>query len=92
MSQLHVVFGTGPIGLATIHHLVARDLPVRAVNRSGRADVPTGVELVAANAADAAAATDAAAGASVMGSRKRRFPSKAKSAPATAAAGWPKVH
>jgi nucleoside-diphosphate-sugar epimerase len=66
MSQLHVVFGTGPIGLNTIDHLVARELPVRAVNRSGRADVPAGVELVAADAADPVAATDAAAGASVV--------------------------
>ncbi|MGE5211972.1 MAG: NAD-dependent epimerase/dehydratase family protein [Acidobacteriota bacterium] len=66
MTQLHVVFGTGPIGLATIDHLVARGLPVRAVNRSGRAGVPAGVELVAADANDPAAATDAAAGASVV--------------------------
>ena len=50
MSQLHVVFGSGPIGLATAGELVARNLPVRVVNRSGRADVPAGVEVVAADA------------------------------------------
>jgi nucleoside-diphosphate-sugar epimerase len=66
MSQLHVVFGTGPIGLATIDHLVARDLPVRVVNRSGDADVPAGVEVVAADATDHDAATTTAAGAAVV--------------------------
>jgi nucleoside-diphosphate-sugar epimerase len=66
MSQLHVVFGSGPIGLATAGELVARDLPVRVVNRSGRADVPTGVEVVAADATDHDAATTAAAGAAVV--------------------------
>ena len=66
MSQLHVVFGTGPIGLATAGELVARDLPVRVVNRSGRADVPAGVEVVAADATDRDAATTAAAGAAVV--------------------------
>ncbi len=66
MSQLHVVFGSGPIGLATAGELVARDLPVRVVNRSGRADVSAGVEVVAADATDPAAATTAAAGATVV--------------------------
>jgi nucleoside-diphosphate-sugar epimerase len=66
MSQLHVVFGAGPIGLATVDELVARDLPVRIVSRSGRATAPSGVEVVAADAADAASATRAAKGAAVV--------------------------
>lgn len=66
MPHPHVVFGTGPIGRATIDELLARELPVRAVNRSGRADVPAGVELIAADASDPAAATRAAAGAAVV--------------------------
>jgi nucleoside-diphosphate-sugar epimerase len=66
MSDLHVVFGSGPIGLATVDELAARELPVRVVNRSGRAPVASGVEVVAADAADAEAATAAAAGAAVV--------------------------
>ena len=66
MSQLHVVFGAGPIGLATVDALVARDLPVRVVSRSGRAVVPSGVEVVAADASSPTAATAAADGAAVV--------------------------
>jgi nucleoside-diphosphate-sugar epimerase len=66
MSEVHVVFGTGPIGLATVAELTARELPVRVVNRSGRADVPAGVEVRAADASDPAAATGAAEGAAVV--------------------------
>ena len=66
MSQLHVVFGAGPIGRATVDALVARDLRVRVVNRSGQADVPSGVEVVAADASDPVAATTAAEGAAVV--------------------------
>ncbi len=66
MSDLHVVFGSGPIGLATVAELTARELPVRVVNRSGTADVATDVEVVAADASDPAAATGAAEGAAVV--------------------------
>lgn len=50
--QLHIVFGTGPAGLALIDKLHARGHRVRAVNRSGSAPVPEGVELVAADVTD----------------------------------------
>lgn len=66
MSDLHVVFGSGPIGLATVAELTARELPVRIVNRSGSAVVPADVEVVAADASDPAAATVAAGGAAVV--------------------------
>ncbi|MBC8098372.1 MAG: NAD-dependent dehydratase [Armatimonadetes bacterium] len=49
-SPLHVVFGTGPLGLATMHALVSKGLRVRMVNRSGRAAVPPEVEVVAGDA------------------------------------------
>ena len=65
-NDLHVVFGTGAIGLATIETLAARGTPVRAVNRSGRTKVPDGVEALAGDAADAAFATEAATGAAVV--------------------------
>lgn len=66
MDQLHVVFGTGALGLALVEELSSAGLAVRAVNGSGRAPVPAGVEVVGADAADPAAATSAAAGAAVV--------------------------
>ena len=48
----HVVFGTGAIGLALIDQLVADGRRVRAVNLSGSAEVPEGVELVGGDASD----------------------------------------
>jgi nucleoside-diphosphate-sugar epimerase len=65
-NELHVVFGTGAIGLATIEILAARGTPVRAVNRSGRADVRDGVEVLSGDASDPAFAIEASAGASVV--------------------------
>ena len=65
-NDLHVVFGTGATGLATIEILAQRGTPVRAVNRSGRAEIPDGVEVLAGDASDPAFATEASAGASVV--------------------------
>lgn len=64
MNDTHVVFGTGAIGLSLVEELVGMGLPVRAVNRSGHADVPAGVEVVAGDASDtefSASATTTAA-------------------------------
>jgi nucleoside-diphosphate-sugar epimerase len=66
MTDVHVVFGTGAIGLALIDELTARSLPVRAVNRSGRAKVPSGVEVIAGDASNPEFAARAAAGAAVV--------------------------
>jgi nucleoside-diphosphate-sugar epimerase len=67
MSALrHVVFGTGTIGAALIDQLVERELPVRAVNRTGRAAVPAGVEVVGGDASDPAFTTDVAQGAAAV--------------------------
>ncbi len=66
MSDLHVVFGTGPIGLATVDELLAHGHDVRVVNRSGRADVAPEVEVVAGDASDPDVATAAASGAAVV--------------------------
>ncbi|HXV42706.1 MAG TPA: NAD-dependent epimerase/dehydratase family protein, partial [Anaerolineae bacterium] len=51
-NGLHVVFGTGPVGLAVMAALVAKGRRVRGVNRSGQAHAPAEVELVAADATD----------------------------------------
>jgi len=66
MNDLHVVFGTGAIGLALIDELNTMGLRVRAASRSGRADVPKGVEIVPGDASNAEAAAKAATGAGVV--------------------------
>ena len=65
-QSLHVVLGTGPLGLAVARHLTARGDRVRAANRAGRADLPDSVEVVSANVAEAADAKRACDGAAVV--------------------------
>mgnify|MGYP005855812893 CR=1 FL=1 len=65
-NDLHVVFGTGPVGMAVMEELSRKSCHIRMVSRSGQAAVPPGVEVVAANAADPASATAAAQGAAVI--------------------------
>lgn len=68
-SDLHVVFGAGPVGLAVAEELAARGRQVRVVNRSGRppgAPEGEGIEWVSADAMEPAATAAAAAGASVV--------------------------
>ena len=65
-GQLHVVFGTGPVGQAITRTLLARGHQVRAVNRSGHADLPPAVELVTGDAGDLAFAGSVSAGARVI--------------------------
>jgi nucleoside-diphosphate-sugar epimerase len=63
---LHVVFGTGPVGRAVLDELVSRGTRVRMVNRSGRANVPEGVEVAGGDAADPTFTREVSAGASVV--------------------------
>jgi nucleoside-diphosphate-sugar epimerase len=49
-NNLHVVFGTGAIGMTLIVQLHASGKHVRAVNSRGNADVPEGVEVVGGDA------------------------------------------
>jgi nucleoside-diphosphate-sugar epimerase len=66
-SELHVVFGaSGGAGGAIVRELARRGKRARAVTRSGRGDVPDGVEMVRADAADAAGARQACAGATTV--------------------------
>jgi nucleoside-diphosphate-sugar epimerase len=65
-GELHVVFGTGPVGLAVMDELIKRGKRVRMVNRSGRASVPADVEVVGGDAADPTFAREASGGASVV--------------------------
>ncbi len=65
-KELHVIFGTGPVGLATATALLKRNHQVRLVNRSGKANAPEGAEVVAADALNTVQALDAVRGASVV--------------------------
>jgi nucleoside-diphosphate-sugar epimerase len=61
---MHVVVGAGPVGSATATLLASRGERVRVITRSGRGPVQPNIELVAADATDAArlsALTDGAA-------------------------------
>jgi nucleoside-diphosphate-sugar epimerase len=66
MNDLHVVLGTGAIGLALVDELNLMGLRARAVNRSGRAEVPDGVEAMAGDVSNSEFAKHAVAGASVV--------------------------
>jgi nucleoside-diphosphate-sugar epimerase len=66
-GELHVVFGTGAVGMSVMDELVQRSpRRVRMVNRSGRARVPDGVEVAGGDATDEAFAREASEGASVV--------------------------
>lgn len=64
-KELHVVFGTGPLGMATARALLGRGHRVRMVNRSGKAEL-LGVEVRGADAYDARAVQAASAGATAV--------------------------
>jgi nucleoside-diphosphate-sugar epimerase len=51
MSNLHVIFGTGPLGRSVAEELVKRGKTVRMVNRSGKAEgLSRDIEVVAGDA------------------------------------------
>ena len=68
MNDLHVVFGTGPLGLAVMRELRRRGRRVRMINRSSRVkfakDAQT--EVGGANAADPAQAREVCEGAATV--------------------------
>jgi nucleoside-diphosphate-sugar epimerase len=51
-SELHVIFGTGPLGQAVMHELLTRNVWIRMINHSGKATVPESVEVIGADAYD----------------------------------------
>ncbi len=67
MSELHVVFGTGPLGKSTARALMSKGKTVRMVNRSGRAqDIPAEVEVVKGDAYRPAATRELTRGATAV--------------------------
>ncbi len=65
-QELHVVFGSGPLGMAVARALLAKGKSVRMVNRSGVAPVPDGIELRRGAANDPASTRQLCAGAAVV--------------------------
>jgi nucleoside-diphosphate-sugar epimerase len=66
-SELHVIFGTGPLGKNVARALVQRALRVRMVNRSGTAtDLPAEVEIVKGDAYDSRITCDLTKGAAAV--------------------------
>lgn len=65
-QERHLIFGTGPVGLAVMDELVKQAKPVCMVNRSGRAAVPSGVQVVAGGATDPVFTRQICAGATVV--------------------------
>lgn len=65
-GSVHVVFGSGPLGLSVVRELVRRGKPVRIVNGSSRPELPPGVELLSGDAYDASFARRAAQDAAVV--------------------------
>lgn len=64
--ELHVIIGSGALGMALSRELLARRKRVRMVNRSGVADVPTRVYVFRGNAADPATLREACEDATVI--------------------------
>lgn len=48
-KELHVILGTGPVGITLADELLAKGKQVRLVNRSGKGQIPVGAELAAAD-------------------------------------------
>jgi nucleoside-diphosphate-sugar epimerase len=63
---LSVVLGAGPVGRTLVDRLIADGREVRLVTRSGSAAAPPGVDVVAADVADRAAAEKACVDAAVV--------------------------
>ena len=66
-NELHVIFGTGPLGKWTARELLKQGKPVRLINRSGKVDnLPAGAEIVAGDAYDVAKNKELTRGAAVV--------------------------
>lgn len=65
-TQLHVVFGTGSLGLAVMREALRRGHRVRGVSRSGTAPLPAGAESARGDASDATATRELCKGADAV--------------------------
>jgi nucleoside-diphosphate-sugar epimerase len=67
-SGFHLIFGTGPAACWTAHHLCARGIVVKAVNRSGKRPqlMPAEVSIIQADVSDLAQTMQITQGAGVV--------------------------
>jgi nucleoside-diphosphate-sugar epimerase len=65
-NELHVVFGSGAVGLSVARILLAEGKRVRIVNRSGKAQITGNVEIARGDAANAEQAREVCQGAHVV--------------------------
>lgn len=65
-KELHVIFGSGPVGLSVAAELQKKGKQVRVVNRSGQAAVAEGVEVVAGDASNLETVQTLSQGAAVI--------------------------
>lgn len=65
-NELHVIFGSGALGLAVARILLAEGKRVRIVNRSGKAQIKGNVEIVTGDASDAEQTRNVCQGADVV--------------------------
>ncbi len=66
-NDLHVIFGTGPVGMAIMEALRQQGIAhIRMVNRSGKATLPTDIELVTGDATVTAFTRQVSASAAVV--------------------------
>lgn len=65
-QELHTIFGTGPLGQAVMRELLARGKRIRMINRTGQANVPQGVEVIAAEACNPTSTKAVTAGSTVV--------------------------
>ena len=68
MSEIHMIFGTGPLGQSVMRELLQRGVSVRMANRSGNrpAGVPAEVEIIGGDAFNTDFTRQAARGAAVV--------------------------
>jgi nucleoside-diphosphate-sugar epimerase len=64
--ELHVIFGSGPVGSTIAEELNSKGMQVRLVNRSGKANVSPRIEVVAGDALNATVVRDLSKDASVV--------------------------
>jgi len=65
-KEVHVVFGTGPAGSTLAALLLGQGKYVRCVNRSGKADLPVGIEVRAGNMLEQESVTELCKDAAVV--------------------------
>jgi nucleoside-diphosphate-sugar epimerase len=65
-KELHIIFGTGPVGTTLADELLTQGKQVRLINRSGKGQVPVGAELVVGDASKLEVVQALCQGASVV--------------------------